>query len=214
MRELRRRLRLAQEALAHVGLNASSGGSTLIATRRLRRTSVRPVDDGHPAPADLRVDAVLRPDRGDEAVEQVGRSPAFRARAARRSCARRPRVHLVGDEQRVVHVVGEASAWLASDVMCWCICGPAPQPHQVERMFCSASAQVSSLAATASLALHRVDQRAALPLEVRQPPHALLAAPLERVGRGLERLDLALQHLARAGDVVPRRARRARARAR
>ena len=67
-------------------------------------------------------------------------------------------------------------------------------------MFCSATTHVSSLAATASRRLDDVRHRATLPLEIREPLHALVASRLvERIRRVLEARDLRLERVGAAG---------------
>ena len=88
--------------------------------------------------------------------------------------------------------------------MCCGVCEPALSRMRSSLMFCSATTHVSSFAATASRRLDDVGDRAALALEMRESPHALVAAALvERIRGALEPRDLRLERSAPlAGDAA------------
>ena len=123
MRQLRRRLRLAQEALAHVGVERELRRQQLDRDASVQAHVRRAVDDGHPASADLRVYQVLCADRGDQPVEQVVGHPRSEARRAPE--LRPPPTRPISSATYTASSTFSArlSACTASEVMCWCICG-------------------------------------------------------------------------------------------
>ncbi len=68
--ELRRGLRLAQKALAHIRVEGEFRREHLDRDTAIQTQIGRAIHDRHPAPPDLRVDEILRPDRDQQAVEQ------------------------------------------------------------------------------------------------------------------------------------------------
>src|SRR5688500_2393913 len=148
MGELRRRLRLAEEALADVGIERQLWRQELDRDAPVEAHVGGAIDDGHSPSADLRVHQVLGPDRSDEPVEQEVGHPCYVARRAPepRALPTRP----ISSATCIASSTFSAmlNALLASDVMCWCICGLALSRIMSYRLFCSARAQGSSFWAT------------------------------------------------------------------
>ena len=196
MAELRRRLRFANESRAHVGVEREIGRQDLDRDRAVQTQVGGAIDDGHAAAPDLALDQVLRADRDVDAVAQI---VVHTYRAAGRLAGRVPVLRISSDTYSAVSTLSARfSASIASDVMCCGVCEPALSRIRSSLMFCSATTHVSSFAATESRRVDDVGDRAALALEMRQPPHALVAAALvERIGGALQSRDLRLERVRR-----------------
>ena len=126
MRELGRRLGFAEEPLADVRIERQVGGEQLDGDATVEAYVGRQVDDGHATSADLRVHQVLGPDRGHEPVEQEVGHSRYVARRAPEGRALPNRSISPATSIASSTLSARLRALLASEVMCWCICGLAP----------------------------------------------------------------------------------------
>ena len=95
MAELRRGLRFANEARAHVGVEREVGRQHLDRDRAVEAQIGGAVDDGHSAAPDLTLDQVLVADRDGDAVAQIVVHASTRGRPTTPG-AFRSIAHLVG----------------------------------------------------------------------------------------------------------------------
>src|SRR6185436_7889580 len=147
MRELRRGLRLAREPRAHVRVEREFRRQHLERHGPIQPQVDRAIDDGHAAATDLALDQVVGTDRGGDAIQEVIRHPW----AADRPLGRAPASRFISSatNNALSTLSASESASMASDVMCWWVCAPAPRRSKSNLMFCNATEHVSSLAAMA-----------------------------------------------------------------
>ena len=178
MAELRRGLRFANEARAHVGIEREIGRQDLDRDGAVQSQIGRAVDDGHSAAPDLTFDQVLGADRDGDAVAQI---VVHAYRAAGRLAGRVPVVaHLVGHVQRAVDAVGEIQRVHRErrDVLRRLRAGV--QPDEIELDVLQRDDARLELGGDGIAPRRDVGDRATLPLEVREATHPFVAARSRR----------------------------------